>query len=180
MNIALIRGINVAGHKMIAMADLRVMFEALGLSDVKSLLQSGNLVFNSSGPRTCDAAEVLLKDQARKQLSLDADFFVRTAKEWNALVKGNPFKREATADPGHLVLMCLKDAPDKKAVKALQTAIVGRETLRAEGRHLYIVFPDGMGRSRLTTALIERTLQTRGTARNWNTVLKLHALTTGS
>jgi uncharacterized protein (DUF1697 family) len=162
MNIALIRGINVAGHKMIAMADLRAMFEALGLSEVKSLLQSGNLVF--------------LAEQARERLALEADFFVRTAEEWDALIAANPFRREAKADPGHLVLMCLKDAPDKKAVTALQAAIVGREVVQAAGRHLYIVFPDGIGRSRLTTALIERTLRTRGTGRNWNTVLKIQAL----
>ena len=72
--------------------------------------------------------------------------------------------------------MCLKDAPDKAAIKALQSAIVGPEVLRADGRQLYIVFPEGQGRSRLTTALIERTLRIRGTGRNWNTVLKLHAL----
>ena len=72
--------------------------------------------------------------------------------------------------------MLLKSAPDATRVKALQAAIVGPEIVRAKGRHAYIVYPDGMGRSRLTSALIERTLGTRGTARNWNTVLKLGAL----
>ena len=102
-----------------------------------------------------------------------------TAKEWDALVAGNPFTREARTDPGHLLLLCLKDAPGKGHVTALQAAIVGREKVQADGRHLYIIFPDGVGRSRLTTALIERTLRTRGTGRNWNTVLKLRALTSG-
>ena len=176
MNIALIRGINVGGHRKIAMADLREMFESLGLSNVKSLLQSGNLVFHEDGRRTGAAAERALEAEARQRLALDADFFVRTAKEWDAIVAGNPFGREAKADPGRLVLMCLKDAPDKADIKALPAAIVGPEVVRADGRHLYIVFPEGQGRSRLTTALIERTLRTRGTGRNWNTVLKLHAL----
>ena len=175
MNIALMRGINVGGHKKIAMADLRAMFESLGLSDVKSLLQSGNLVFNGGDRRAGAAAERFFEEHALKRLALAADFFVRTAKEWDALVAGNPFSREANADPGHLVLMCLKDAPGKADVNALQAAIVGREVVQADGRHLYIVFPDGIGTSRLTTALIERTLGTRGTARNWNTVLKLQA-----
>jgi len=70
----------------------------------------------------------------------------------------------------------LRRAPDAKAVKALQAAIQGREVVRASGTHLYIVYPDGVGRSRLTNALIEKKLDTRGTARNWNTVLKLNAL----
>lgn len=176
MNIALVRGINVGGHKKVAMADLRTMFESLGFCHVKSLLQSGNLVFDGGGRRTGLTVERVLEEEALKQLALAADFFLRTAREWDAIVAGNPFGREAKVDPGHLVLMCLKDAPDQKAVKALHAAIVGREVLQAAGRHLYVVFPDGMGRSRLTTALIERTLRTRGTGRNWNTVLKLHAL----
>jgi uncharacterized protein (DUF1697 family) len=72
--------------------------------------------------------------------------------------------------------MFLKEAPSREDVIALQTAIKGREVVRAEGRHAYIVYPDGVGRSRLTNALIERKLGTRGTGRNWNTVLKLGAL----
>lgn len=179
MDIALVRGINVGGHRKIAMADLRSLFESLGFADVKSLLQSGNLVFRR-GDRTASAAiERLLETAAVKRLALEADFFVRTAKEWHGIVGANPFPREASADPGHFVLMCLKAPPDKRQVKALQAAIVGREVVRADDRQLYIVFPDGMGTSRLTTALIERTLGTRGTCRNWNTVLKLHTLASG-
>ena len=88
----------------------------------------------------------------------------------------NPFPAEAKSDPGHLVVMCLKSAPGREAVSALQQAISGREVIRAKGREAYIVYPDGIGRSRLTTALIEKKLGTRGTARNWNTVMKLAAL----
>jgi len=62
-------------------------------------------------------------------------------------------------------------------VAALQAAIKGREVVRAKGRHAYIVYPDGIGRSRLTNVMIEKKLGTRGTGRNWNTVLKLAALT---
>lgn len=175
LTIVLIRGINVGGHKKIAMADLRALLESLGLADVKSLLQSGNLVFRS-GRRTCAEVEQLLEVEAAKRLAVDAAFFVRTAEEWKGIVAHNPFHKEAERDPGHLVVMCLKDAPDKAALKALQAAIVGPEIVRANARHLYIVFPNGIGTSRLTNALIEKKLGTRGTARNWNTVLKLNAL----
>ena len=72
--------------------------------------------------------------------------------------------------------MLLKDAPESAAVSGLQKAIVGREVVRATGRQAYIVYPDGVGRSRLTTALIERKLGTRCTLRNWNTVVKLGTL----
>jgi len=82
------------------------------------------------------------------------------------------------ADPGHLLMLCLKDEPGRDAVTALQKAIVGREIVRAKGRSLYVVYPDGVGTSRLTAVLIERKLGTRVTGRNWNTVLKLAALAT--
>ena len=87
-----------------------------------------------------------------------------------------PPHRHAARDPGHLLVLALKDAPDRGSVTALQSAIAGRETVRVEGRHAYIVYPDGIGRSRLTTVVIEKQLETRVTGRNWNTVLKLGAL----
>jgi uncharacterized protein (DUF1697 family) len=175
MQIALIRGINVGGHKKVAMADLRALLEQLGFTDVKSLLQSGNLVFRSDR-RNAAEMERLFETEAVKGLALEADFFVRSAKEWKTVVAENPFPKEAERDPGHLVVMCLKNAPDKADVKGLQAAITGPEIVRAKGRHLYISFPNGIGTSRLTNALIEKKLRTRGTARNWNTVLKLDAL----
>jgi len=136
----------------------------------------------SSSTRTGErppTLERLLEAEAEKRLALKTDFFVRTAKEWEGVVAHNPFRKEAMRDPGHLVVMFLKDAPSVTGVKALQKAITGREVVRAAGKHLYIVYPDGIGRSRLTNALIDKQLGTRGTGRNWNTVLKLAALAAG-
>jgi len=174
--IALIRGINVGGHKRVAMSDLRGMATQLGFLDVRTLLQSGNLVFRSA---TTSGAELerLLEVEAEKRLGLKADFLVRTAGEWDEIVARNPFRAEAEHDPAHLVVMLLKDSPDSKSVELLQAAINGPEIIRADGKQLYIVYPDGIGRSRLTHTLIEKKLGMRGTARNWNTVLKLANLT---
>jgi uncharacterized protein (DUF1697 family) len=73
-------------------------------------------------------------------------------------------------------MMCLRDAPLPEQVKALQASIAGREVVKAHGRHAYLIYPDGQGRSKLTIQKIEKALATRGTARNWNTVLKLAEL----
>jgi len=173
--VGLVRGINVGGHKPVAMSDLRDLLTAAGFADGRTLLRSGNLVFR--GPaRAADAIDRALEREARERLDAQPDFFVRTADEWTELVERNPFRAEAARDPGRLLALCFKAAPSAAAVKALQAAISGREVVRVVGRHAYIVFPDGIGRSRLTHALIERTLETRGTGRNWNTVLKLAAL----
>jgi uncharacterized protein (DUF1697 family) len=83
---------------------------------------------------------------------------------------------DAADDPSHVLVIFLKDTPDRAAVTALQQAITGREVVRAEGRQVYIVYPDGIGRSRLSNATIEKKLGTRGTGRNWNTILKLASL----
>ena len=172
--LALLRGVNVGGNKLVAMADLRHFLEALGFVSPRSLLQSGNLIFES-GARPVAGLERLLDAEAEKRLGLKTTFFVRTAKEWSAIIAGNPFPDEARRDPGHLLVLCLRAAPPAGAAKALAAAITGREVVRSDGRQAYIVYPDGVGRSRLTTALLDKTLG-RGTARNWNTVLKLGAL----
>jgi uncharacterized protein (DUF1697 family) len=176
--IALLRGINVGGHQRVAMSDLRDLLAKLDFGDPRSLLQSGNLVFRSA-KRTAAELERLLETEAEKRLGLRSDFFVRSAQEWQAIVARNPFPAEAERDPGRLLVMFLKDAPDAGSVAALEAAVTGREVVRAHGREAYLVYPDGVGRSRLTHALIEKKLATRGTGRNWNTVLKLGALAGG-
>lgn len=175
--IGLLRAINLAGRNVVPMAGLREMLSRLGLTEPRSLLQSGNVLFQCR-PRTAAQLEKTLEAELKKQFAVETDFMVRTAEEWAALIERNPFPKEAAGDPGHLLVFCLKDAPGAARVKALQAAVKGREIVRAVGRQAYIVFPDGVGRSRLTSAVIEKHLGTRGTGRNWNTVVKLHALTT--
>jgi uncharacterized protein (DUF1697 family) len=173
IHICLLRAVNVAGKGMVAMADLREMVSGLGMAG-ETLLQSGNLLIEGASFGGAEL-EAVLESETEKRLGLRTDFFARSTGEWDALIKANPFTREAKRDPGHLLLMTLKSAPEHAAVAALKSAIKGRETVAAVGRQLYAVYPDGVGRSKLTIGLIEKTLATRGTGRNWNTVLKLQA-----
>jgi len=174
--IALLRAVNVAGHSTVSMADLRAFLAGLGFGQPRSLLQSGNLIFDG-GERTSAELENLLEAEAAKRLELRTDFFVRGVDDWASIVAGNPFPEEAERDPGHLVVLFLKEAVDATAVEALQSAVVGSEVIRAGGRQLYVTYPDGIGRSKLTNTLMERKLGRRATGRNWNTVLKLNDLT---
>jgi uncharacterized protein (DUF1697 family) len=174
-HIALLRGINVGGKCLVSMSDLRDLFESLGFAGAKTLLQSGNVIFDAGRAKSPAAIERLLEAETEKRCGVPAAYFVRTAADWEQVIAGNPFPAEAKKDPGHLVVTCLKDTPQAKDVKALEAAIKGREAVRADGKHLYVTYPDGIGRSKLTNAVIERVLKTRATARNWNTVLKLGA-----
>lgn len=176
--IALFRAVNLAGRNMVRMSELRDLAVSAGCHDVRSLLQSGNLVFRSAA-RDGAGLERRLEAAAASRLGLATHVLVRSADEWQLIVEGNPFAAEAKRDPARLGVMLLKQAPAAGQVAALLAAISGREIARVTGRHAYIVYPDGIGRSRLTTAVIEKALGTRGTARNWNTVVKLGAAAGG-
>jgi uncharacterized protein (DUF1697 family) len=173
--IGVLRAINLGSHNKIAMSDLRAMMEKIGLEEPKTLILSGNIVFKSSSS-SVEKVERMLEEASTKHLGVTTDYFVRSAKEWRAIIDANPFPKEAKSDPGRMVMMCLRDAPTPAQVKALQGAIKGREVVKAKGKQAYFVYPDGMGRSKLTIKMIEKALGTRGTARNWNTVLKLGEL----
>jgi uncharacterized protein (DUF1697 family) len=171
--IALLRGINVGGNNMVRMADLRALLSKMGFEDVQTLLQSGNVVF--TGPKKSPAAlERELEAALEKGMKVKVDFHVRTADEWRAVIDANPFAAEAKKDPARFVVTCYKSPLDPAKVKAAQAAITGREKLRADGRHLYMTFPDGQGNSK--AAIVVGRVLGMGTARNWNTVLKLAAV----
>ena len=171
MYVGLLRAVNVGGQK-VAMADLRNMVAGLGFEHVKTLLNSGNVVFDGKARDTA-ALEDELEAECAKQLEVKTDFMVRNASDWADAMDHNPFDEEAESDPGHLVLICLKAAPKADQVEQLQKDIAGREIAKAHGRNLYIHYKDGIGTSRLTMPFIEKRLGTRGTGRNWNTVLKI-------
>ena len=173
--ISLLRGVNVGGHNLVSMEDLRNLFSRLGFDEPRTLLQSGNVVFRAKATSPA-SLEKLLEAETERKLGLEINYIVRTPEEWNAMIAGNPFPGEAKRDPARLVAVALKKAPVPAAVKALVEAVRGRETVRVQGNVAYITYPDGQGTSKLTNTLIESKLGTRGTARNWNTVLKLAAL----
>ena len=172
--IALLRAVNVGGTGKLGMAELREFAAGLGLEEPQTLLQSGNLVFRSKAAPA--ALERLLEAEAEARLGLQTAFLVRTAEQWAEALEANPMADEAAASPSGFLVVALKDAPAAGALEALRAAIRGRERAELVGRQAYIHFPDGIGRSKLTTAVIERALG-MGTGRNWNTALKLRALT---
>jgi uncharacterized protein (DUF1697 family) len=173
---ALLRAVNVGG-RLVAMAELRVVASSLGLKDVRTLLQSGNLVFESSNSAATVGRE--LATSIKRRFDLDVPVVVRSETDLKAVVRANPFAAEADDDPGRLVVVFLESRPKASAETALQNAIVGRERVALRDESLYAYYPDGQGRSKLTPAVIERHLGVKGTARNWNTVTKLTAMMAG-
>ncbi|HEY1753138.1 MAG TPA: DUF1697 domain-containing protein [Caulobacteraceae bacterium] len=172
-HVALLRAVNVGGRKATS-ADLRALMAELGVEDGRTLLQSGNLVFRSEDGGA--ALEARIETAFAARFGFASDVLVRDAGQWRAIAAANPLGEMAERDPAHLVVMPLKDKPAAAGLKALREWIPGRETVEAVGRELYLAYPDGIGESKLTIAVIERRLGVRGTGRNWNTVLKLAAM----
>ncbi|HUP19257.1 MAG TPA: DUF1697 domain-containing protein [Gemmatimonadota bacterium] len=171
--VALLRAVNLGSHNKVAATDLRDLFTALGFEAPRTWLQTGNVVFDAE---TAPGLEARIEAELEARLGLVTDVFVRTAAEWNAVIAGNPFPAVAADDPSHLVVVVTKATPAGKAVAALRESIAGPEEIRHADRRLYVTYPDGIGRSKLTIARIEKALGTRGTGRNWNTVRKLAEL----
>ncbi|MBI1334776.1 MAG: DUF1697 domain-containing protein [Armatimonadetes bacterium] len=172
---AFLRAINVSGTRKIGMADLRQWMTDLGYGEAKTLLQTGNLVFDG-GSRSPRETEVFLRDECEKRLGLSTEFFVRTADELSAIIAGNPFRREAADDPSHLLVLFGGGTATPEQEDSLRARIKGREYFQSSGCDYYFVYPDGIGESKLTIKIIERELGVSVTGRNWNTVLKLGAM----
>jgi uncharacterized protein (DUF1697 family) len=157
------------------MADLRAAAQGAGFTGVATLLQSGNLVFDAPGVSPAQA-ERILEDALHVHLGAAAEVVVRTPAAWRASIEANPFPDAARSDPARLLMVALKSTPAAGAEAALLAAVTGGEQARLIGGQAYVHFPEGIASSRLTQPVIDRVLRVRGTARNWNTVLKLAAL----
>ena len=173
--VILLRAVNVGGSSL-QMTTFRAALEAAGCARVESVGASGNAVAEPPDRSAPASLEASVEREVARLAGVRTEAFVRPEEDWRAVVAGNPFLEEAERDPAHLVVAVLKGAPSVQGWARLREAIVGRERVAPGDRHGYLVYPDGIGRSKLTIAVIERTLGARGTVRNWNTVRRLAEL----
>jgi uncharacterized protein (DUF1697 family) len=171
VHIVLLRAVNVGGRSL-KMGELSAFARELGFTNPRTLLQSGNLLFECH-ERSDAALEARLEAEAETRFGFQTDFMVRSTGEWAEMMTANPFCDAAREDPSHLLVMPLKTAPAEGAIETLRAAIKGPERVELIGRDAFLVYPDGIGRSKLTIGVIEKALGVRGTGRNWNTVVKL-------
>jgi uncharacterized protein (DUF1697 family) len=170
--IALLRGINVGGHRKVPMARLREVLGDLGYADVKTYVQSGNVVL--TGPERSDAAtEQALARELEEAFGFDIAVVVRTRDEIAGVVAADPFA-EVAGDPARYHVLFLSEAPDPERVaRAADPDAFAPDTYALKGRELYLWTPDGIRDSKLMRALTDKRLGVTSTARNWRTVNKL-------
>jgi uncharacterized protein (DUF1697 family) len=178
LRVALLRGVNVGGAKKVAMAELKAMFEALGFTDVKTLLQSGNAVFRA-GDETEVALEAHLEAETEKRLGLRTSYLVRDARQWRAVIDACPFPKEAQAEPSRTLVTVGRTAMPAEALDAVRAVMKTHEKLEAVERQVYAYFGEGMGQSKAAEVLNRKAVKAVATGRNWNTVLKIATLLDG-
>jgi uncharacterized protein (DUF1697 family) len=174
--VSLLRGINVGGNKLIKMDRLKALYERLGFENPKTLVNSGNVVF-ATDEKSRKKLPAAIEDAIEQEIGFRPTLVIRSAAELQKVIERNPFPKMAKADPGHLVWMALAAKPDTDAKSRLAAAYSGPEEIEIAGEDAYVIYPNGIGRSKLTNALLEKQLGVAGTARNWNTVTKLLQLT---
>lgn len=172
--LALLRGINVGGKNKVPMEDLRAIAARLGLSDVSTYIQSGNLLFSSTlSPSECESA---LEEAITEKFTLKIPVIVRTREQWALYAKGSPFDDAERERPNILHIAVSKSPLAKSAMETLARFTTSGERVAALDDALWIDFNEGVGRSKLTPAVLDRAAGSTVTARNWNSVAKLAAL----
>jgi uncharacterized protein (DUF1697 family) len=170
--ISLLRGVNLGGHRKVKMDELRALYESIGFEDVQTYINSGNVLFRTAG-RDLVRLRKRIEDAIESACGFRSDVILRTPSDLRGVIVRNPFTARPAMDPSKLAIHFLAADPsadDREQVLAINAA---PEELRIHGRELYIYYPNGMGRPKLSLPLVEKTLRTSGTSRNWNTVRKL-------
>ncbi len=170
--IALLRGINISGQKLIEMKDLKESFENLKFRDVITYVQSGNVVFQAPGFK-----EVALVSKIEKMILKDFGFkvpvMVRSSHEIQEVFKTNPFLKKKDIDISRLYVTFTSQEPDKKPLKSLEKYITQNEEFKLIGREFFLHFPNSYGKTKLNNNIIEKVMSVSATTRNWNTVTQL-------
>ena len=173
--ISMLRGINVGGQKMMRMETLRNIYEELGFNSVRTYVQSGNVVFESTEH---DQQELNKLIEAHIELTCgySTQVFIRKADELQRILAGNPFLNDRNEDPSKLHVTFLYQSPSETALSKLTTPSNTADEFKPEGQAIYLFCPKGYGKTKLSNGFFERKLGMPVTTRNWNTVNNLYTM----
>lgn len=174
--ISILRGINVSGQKKILMTDLTKLYEDLGFKDVKSYIQSGNVLFKSS--KSLKKKDICDKIQKaiRKQYNFEVPVQILSLDELKAIIESNPFIKQKNIDLEKLHVTFLSESPNPEHLQKTQALDFSPEKFLIKDNAIYLYCPVGYGNSKLSNNFFESKLKVIATTRNWKTVNKLAEL----
>ena len=172
--LALLRGINVGGKNKLPMNDLRDLFARAGCRDVRTYIQSGNVIFNADSAIIASLPD-FIPTQVAERFGYRVPLVLRTAEEMSDVIRHNPFVVAGAAEDALHVLF-LAESPDARRVAALDPDRSPPDAFVVRGQEIYLLLPNGAGRTKLTSGYFDTKLATISTGRNWRTVTTLFAL----
>jgi uncharacterized protein (DUF1697 family) len=172
--LALLRGINVGGKNKLPMRDLAGMFEEAGCENVRTFIQSGNVIFSATASVSKHLAGVVAS-RIQERFGYQVPVILRTARQLRDVVSNNPFLKAGSAAET-LHVMFLADTPSQAKIGALDPNRSSPNAFVVRGQDIYLWLPNGVADSKLTNAWFDSKLSTVSTSRNWRTVTKLLAM----
>lgn len=173
--LALLRGINVGGNNKLPMRDLAEIFESAGCANVRTFIQSGNVIF-TAGSKICDTLAARVASEISGRFGYRTPVILRTAAQLRQIVSGNPFLTSAEAPEDVLKtlhVMFLADTPAPPRTALLDPDRSPPDIFAVRGQEIYLRLPNGAGNSKLTNAWFDSRLATVSTSRNWKTITSL-------
>lgn len=174
--IAILRGINVGTGRKVPMADLKSLCGKLGLLNVQTYIQSGNVVFELPQNKPLPELEACLQKAFSETFSFDIPVIGRTSGEWLGLVAQNPFLKEENPEVDRLHLTCLKEMPSPEALEKIKTFQYLPDRYAIVGREVFVFCSNGYGKTKIANDFFEKKLGVVASTRNWKTVMKLHEM----
>jgi uncharacterized protein (DUF1697 family) len=173
--IAILRGINVSGHKKMEMAGLKALFEKLRFKNVSTYIQSGNVIFNAAKV-SADKHVKTIEQAISGEYGFEVPVIIRTLEEWKKIIAANPFLTEADIDVEKLHVIFLDHVAEKDKIDTIESLKYSPDRCKVIGKEVYLCCPAGYGNTKLTNTFFEKNLKATATTRNWKTVNKLLAL----
>ncbi len=175
--ISLLRGINVGGHKKILMKDLKTLCESLGLQDVQTYIQSGNVLFKAL-EEDADKLNHKLERKIAQVYGFSVTCFTLSARALRKIIKDNPFDQKGSSDDAKLLVTFLSSKPKKESLRKLDQIKGDSDEFTLIGHVLFLYCPNGYRQTKLSHPTVERKLSLHATTRNWRTVKRLDEMAT--
>jgi uncharacterized protein (DUF1697 family) len=171
--ISFLRGVNMTGHNSIRMTDLAALYAGLGYLEPETYIQSGNVVYNTTGNRNRDEMAAEIEGAIHGRYGYTVPAMVRTVSDLKAILGSNPYLGEESFNPSKMAVIFLHGRPSEEQVRKVSGVSYPPDKFAISGSEIYTYCPNGFGRTKLYTNFFEKKMKVTGTARNWKTIVTL-------